>query len=146
MTQSEFSILSKKFIAENYPAFLNTIVYHENDSFDCSLKSRNGKLYIWIATYDCEITVGFDNAEKQCVWHTHMSLVGANNTSEELIALSELLDSIFSGEQQIVFSSKMGISLTNSIESEIGDKDEDETILLYNWNELLIPSPKIDTL
>jgi hypothetical protein len=94
------------------------------------------KLSIWIATYNREITVGFDNSENTCDWHTHMSLFGANELNEELIAMSQLLDSILSDKEPIIFSSKTGFTLTNDLESEIRDKDEDEIIIIYKWNEL----------
>src|SRR5689334_10495501 len=135
MTQIEFSTLTKTFLAERYPIFLQTIAYKDDDSFDCSLKSITGKLSIWIATYNREITVGFDNSENICDWHTHMSLFGANELNEELIAMSQLLDSILSGKEPIIFSSKTGFTLTNDLESEIRDKDEDEIIIIYKWNE-----------
>ena len=135
MTQIEFSTLAKTFLAERYPAFLQTIVYKKDNSFDCTLKSLTGRLSIWIATYDSEITVGFDNSENICDWHTHMSLFGANEPMEELIAMSELLDSILSGKEPIVFSSKTGFTLTHDLETEIREKDEDETITIYKWNQ-----------
>lgn len=136
MTQIEFSTLAKTFLAERYPTFLQTIVYKEDDSFDCSLKSTTGRLSIWIATYDSEITVGFDNSENKCDWHTHMSLFGANEPNEELIAMSQLLDSILSDKEPIIFSSKTGFTLTHDLEAEIRDRDEDEILTIYKWTEL----------
>ena len=73
MTQEEYSSLAREFIESHHPAFLLTVRFKEDSSFDCSIKSKRGLLELWIATYDKEITIGFEDQTGECTWHTHMS-------------------------------------------------------------------------
>jgi len=136
MKQSEFSNLAKEHIVKHYPLFIGNLNFKQDGSFDCSIKSKTGRLSVWIATYDCEITIGFEDAEGKCDWHTHMSLFGANEPKVEPNAMSQLLDSILSDKEPIVFSSKSGFTLTDNINEDINQKEDDETITVYKWTEL----------
>jgi hypothetical protein len=65
-----------------------------------------------------------------------MRLFGSNERSEALIAIYELLDSIFSGKESILFSSKTGFTLTYDLDAGIKDQDEDEEMTIYKLNDL----------
>ena len=138
MTQSEYSSLAKDYIISNHPLFAETLQFRDDDSFHCSIKSENRHLSIWIATYDSEITVGFEDAHGNCDWHTHMSLYGAYEPDEEFASLSKLLQTILSGAEPIIFSSKNGYTLTNDVEEDLKNKDSDEVMIVYRWSELWI--------
>ena len=136
MLQAEFSSLVKKYIQENYPAFLENFSLKEDGSLDCSIKSKSGKLSIWISTYGREITIGFQDDENKTDWHTHMSLFGANEPHEELEAMTELLGSIFSDQLPIVLSSESGFSLSSNPYGELENLSEQEIITIFKWSEL----------
>jgi hypothetical protein len=136
MTQSEYSALAKNYIISHHPSFGEAIQFKDNDSFDCSIKSEKGHISIWIATYDSEITIGFEDADGKCDWHTHMSLYNAYEPEEEFAAMTKLLQAILSDEEPIIFSSKNGYTLTNDVQEDLKNKDTDEVITVYKWSEL----------
>ena len=136
MTQSEYSAFAKDYILSNHPSFAGTINYKEDDSFDCSIQSENQHLSLWIATYDMEITVGFEDINRKCDWHTHMSLFNAYEPDEEFAAMTKLLQSILSDQEPIVFSSKNGYTLSDDVEEDLKNKDTDEIMTVYKWSEL----------
>lgn len=94
MTQSDYSALAKDYILTHHPSFAGTINYKEDGLFDCSIQSDKKHLFLWIATYDTEITIGFEDANGKCDWHTHMSLFNAYEPEEEFTAMTELLQKI----------------------------------------------------
>ena len=136
MTQSEYSALVKDYLLTYHPDFAGTIQYKDDNSFTCSIKSRKGHLSIWISTCDNEITVGFDDINGKCDWHTHMSLFNAYEPEEELLAMTKLLNAILTDEEPIVFSSKYGYTLTDDAEDDIDKKYHDEIITVNKWSEL----------
>lgn len=136
MTQSEYSALAKDYIITHHPDFAGTIQHKDDGSFDFSIKSRKGHLSIWIATHDTEITIGFEDANGKCDWHTHMSLFNAYEPEEEFSAMTKLLLEILSDEEPIVFSSKNGYTLTDNVEEDLKNKDTDEVLTVYKWSEL----------
>jgi len=136
MTQSEYSALAKDYLVAHHPDFAATIQYKDDGSFDCSVKSRKGHLSIWVTTYDKEITIGFEDINGQCDWHTHMSLLNAYEPEEEFASMTKLLKTIQSDTEPVLFSSKNGYTLTDDIEEDIKSKDEDEIMIVYKWSEL----------
>ena len=137
MDQAEFSKLAENYIRRHYSNIVSKINYHEDGSFDCMIHSANRSLSIWIATYDTEITVGFEDADENSGdWHTHMSLWGAHNPEEELNAMSQLIDSIISDSEPIVFSSKLGYYLTDDLDAEKHAASKDEKVDIRRWSEL----------
>lgn len=136
MTQSEYSALAKDYLFTHHPEFAETIRYKDDGSFDCSVKSRKGHLCLWIATYDTEITIGFEDANGKCDWHTHMSLFNAYEPEEEFSAMTKLLQAILSDEEPIVFSSKNGYTLTDNVDEDLNNKDTDEVLTVNKWSEL----------
>jgi hypothetical protein len=136
MTQSEYSALAKDYLITHHPDFARTIQYKDDSSFDCSIKSRKGHLSLWIATYDAEITIGFEDINGKCDWHTHMSLFNAYEPEQEFSAMTKLLQAILSDEEPILFSSKNGYTLTDDIEEDLKNKDTDEVLTVIKWSEL----------
>jgi hypothetical protein len=136
MTQTEFSALVKDYILTHHPDFAGTIQYKDDHSFDCSIKSGKGHLSIWIGTYDTEITIGFEDVNGKCDWHTHMGLFNAYEPEEEFAAMTKLLQAILSDEEPILFSSKNGYTLTDDVEEDFKNKGTDEVLTLYKWGEL----------
>jgi hypothetical protein len=136
MTQSEYSAIAKDYILTHHPFFAGTINYNDDGSFDCSIQSKKKHLNFWIATYDTEITIGFEDANGKCDWHTHMSLFNAYEPEEEFAAMTELLQLILSDKEPIVFSSKTGYTLTDDIEEDLRSKDTEEVLRVFKWSEL----------
>ena len=136
MTQPEYSALAKDNLLTHHPDCAGTIQYKDDSSFDCSIKSRKGHLSLWIATYDAEITIGFEDVNGKCDWHTHMRLFNAYEPDEEFSAMTKLLQAILSDEEPILFSSKNGYTLTNDIEEDLKNKDTDEVLTVNKWSEL----------
>lgn len=73
MKQKLFSKLIFEFLNENYPEFIKTIKFQDEGSFDCDLKSESGIFSIWIATYNCEITIGIEDPNGKTDIHSHIS-------------------------------------------------------------------------
>jgi hypothetical protein len=136
MTQSEYSAIAKQYILKNHPGFEGTINYEDDDSFECSIQSKKKQLSIWISTYDTEITIGFDEPNGKCDWHTHMSLYNAYEPWEEFEAMTELLQLILTDKKPILFSSKSGYTLPDEIEEDLKSKDTDEIMIVYKWSDL----------
>lgn len=58
MNQALYSEIALKYLKQNHPEFLKSVDFKEDQSFDCCIKSVRGNRFLWIATYDLEITVG----------------------------------------------------------------------------------------
>jgi hypothetical protein len=136
MTQLEYSTLAKDYMIFHHPSFADAIQFKDDGSFDSSIKSGKGHLSIWIATYDSEITIGFEDANGKCDWHTHMSLFNAYEPEEEFAAMTKFLQAILSDEKQILFSAKYGYTLTDEVEEDLENKDTDEVLTVHKWSEL----------
>ena len=71
--QNEQKAISDKMecrFREKFPTARFEICWHEDDSVDILLRKQ--RILLWITTHDIEITLGFDNSEGKCEWHTHM--------------------------------------------------------------------------
>lgn len=87
MTQQEFSSHVKNYIEEKFPNYFSTYNFKDDFSFDCIAKSKDGKLAIWIATYNLEITVGFEENDGNSDSHWHLG----NPMNEGLPELMEIM-------------------------------------------------------
>ncbi len=72
MNQIQFSKYVLEGLLKRFPKFINHFRL-ENDIMTIEYPSKTGLLLLWITTQDEEITIGFDNKEGNCDWHTHMS-------------------------------------------------------------------------
>jgi hypothetical protein len=138
MNQEEFSKLAEEYIRRHYSTCVRKINYKDDRSFDCLIASSKGLLRIWIATYDKEITIGFEDADgNNDGWHVHMGRPhGADRLAEELVAMSQLIDSILSDREPIVFDPKYGYSLTDDLDAEKRDAAKSDTGIICRWSEL----------
>lgn len=127
LTQQEFSELALQYITQHHAEFLPTVRNMENGSFDCTFKSPQGKLSLYIATYNREITIGFVDDTEFTDWHTHMSVWGCNEPEEELAMMTTIIHKITSGREPVVYGPESGYSLRDNI-------DPNETV--YRWSDL----------
>ncbi len=86
---------------------------------------------MWVATYDLEITIGFENYNKECDWHFHIGASGGNSLNEELELLTKELNKILNNEQVFILEDGKYIPLDKNDEIDV---KEDEK--LYVWDEI----------
>jgi hypothetical protein len=91
MEQDVFSNIVRDYISKEYPAFLETISYQADGSFDCTIKNAKGEFSVWIATYNSEITLGLQAADGNSDCHTHMSFY-REEPAEQLEAMKNYLE------------------------------------------------------
>jgi len=132
MDQATFSNHIYQYLLENNPLFLETIKYHGDHSFDCSLMSPTGKFSVWLATYDKEITIGMDDPEQTSGTHTHLSFCVEEN-DEQTHAFTEYLQEIFTNKLVVTHSSFEGYSWSKDIVSTLLEKDGNEAIQYFTW-------------
>lgn len=133
MDQIVFSNVVKEYISKQYPAFLDNISYHEDGSFDCSIKNAKGEFSAWIATYNSEITLGLEAPDGNSNCHTHMSFYG-EEPDEQLEAMKDYLGKIFSNNLLFMQSSLSGYTWTDNIENTLKNKKKTESIEFFKWN------------
>ncbi|MFH6965751.1 hypothetical protein [Flavobacterium sp. FlaQc-28] len=131
MDQTLFSKITLQYLTENYSDFVENIDFKEDQSFDCSIKSVKGSRFLWIATYDLEITIGFENHNKECDWHFHIGASEGNGLNEELQELTKQLNKILNNEQVFILEDDKYIPLDKNEEIAV---NEDEK--LYVWNDI----------
>ena len=94
MEQKKFSKLIIEFLDENYPEFTHTIKFQNDGSFDCDLRSDSGLFSIWIATYDCEITIGIEDPAGKTDIHKHISCYELDDLETCVKELSTFIENI----------------------------------------------------
>lgn len=133
MNQSLYSDIALKYITENHADFLKNIDFKEDQSFDCSIKSKKGKRFLWIATYNCELTIGFENEEGICDWHFHIGASGDRNQMEELKEMSRALDEILKNQKIFILEKDCYIPIEKEEYEVVKNK---ENIVFFNWSEI----------
>ena len=138
MDQEEFSKLSEEYIRRRYSNNVRKINYQDDRSFDCLIASPKGLLCIWIATYDNEITVGFEDADGNSDgWHVHMGKSpAAERPEEEFVAMSQLIDSILFDREPILFDANYGYSLTDELDAKKRAAAKSDAVTVFRWSEL----------
>ncbi|WP_264531925.1 hypothetical protein [Flavobacterium sp. N502540] len=131
MDQALYSEVTLKYLIQNHVEFLENIDFEEDKSFGCSIKSMSGNRFLWIATYDLEITIGFENSEKECDWHFHIGSSGGNNQYEELKELSKELNKILSNEQVFILEHDKYIPFDKNERSAVKENKK-----FFVWNEI----------
>ena len=101
MEQKLFSKLIFDFLQQTYPGFL-PVKYFEDGSFDCNVKSPTGHFSMWIATYNSEITYGFESPDGKTDIHSHISCYEIEDLSECLGSLRKWIDS-FSDNLTLIY-------------------------------------------
>ncbi|MFV8837414.1 hypothetical protein [Salinimicrobium soli] len=125
MTQENYSMYARKELLSSFPYFSDYERF-ENDVYIVEFPSPHQTVLLWVSTQDKEITIGFDQ-NKDCVWHMHMSQLGANEIQDELKEVIHLIKRIINGSELIAIDSEKEIYLTS-------DTFENEKI--KKWNEL----------
>ena len=133
MNQVLFSNIISDYICKQYPAFLDNIFYREDGSFDSSIKNAKGEFSVWIATYNSEITLGYEAPDGNSDCHTHMSFYG-EEPEEQLEAMKDYLEKVFSNKLLFIHSSLSGYTWTDNIEDFLKKKKTTESIEFFKWN------------
>jgi hypothetical protein len=132
--QTEFSQMVELFLREKFPEFLSTIKYHEDHSFDCSLKSPTGQFSMWIATHNSEITLGLEDPDKTSACHTHISCYEREDVAETFQQLEKLVNDVFTNRRVFYHSNLNGFSWSDDIVRTITEKRRNEMIEYFTWN------------
>jgi hypothetical protein len=132
MNQEIFSEYVYQYLLENHPLFLGNLEYKSDKSFECSLMSPTGKFSVWIATFDCEITIGMDDPKHTSGAHTHMSFYG-EGVDEQTKAMTDYLHEIFNNKLVFIHSSLSGYTWTKDIVETLIEKEEYESIEFFTW-------------
>ena len=80
-----------------------TIRRHDDDSFECSLKSPTGIFSIWIATYNCEITFGLEAPNGKTDIHTHISCYDIDDIDDCTATLTRYIHQITDNKAILYF-------------------------------------------
>lgn len=131
MNQALYSDITLKYLTQNHPDFLESIDFKEDHSFDCFIKSISGNRLLWIATYDLELTIGFEDYKKECDWHFHIGASGGNNQNEELKEMTKILNEILNNEQVFVFENDKYIPFDINEETVANGNEK-----FFVWNEI----------
>jgi len=107
MEQKIFSKYISEFLETNFPEFTRTIKYQDDGAFDCDLKSESGIFSIWIATYNCEITIGIENPERKTNIHTHISCYELEDLKSCLLELASYIENI-KADKLILYQDEAG--------------------------------------
>lgn len=107
MEQKQFSEYIFKFLEKNYPEFLKTIKFQDDKSFDCDLRSESGIFSIWIATYNCEITVGIEDPNGKTDIHNHIPCYELEDFEKCVKQLSSIIDNIKT-DKILLYQSRSG--------------------------------------
>lgn len=94
MKQELFSKLIVEFLERDFPEFIPSIKYHDDDSFECELRSPSDKFSVWLTTYSREITIGMEDPDGLTDIHTHISCNEPEDLEECLATLGEMINDI----------------------------------------------------
>ena len=134
MNQKEFSKYVLDGMLKQFPQFINHFKI-ENDTMTIEYHSKSGMLTLWITTQDNEITIGFDNIEGNCYWHTHMSQYNSYESEDELREAIKLINNIMTGNEIIVFINNIANHLTKNTDIN-AIENRGNVVELKRWNEL----------
>jgi len=98
MNQKIFADKVFQFLTKEFPEFIHSVRYQNDDSFDCELKSSSGQFSMWIATYNSEITFGLVSPTGDTNIHTHVSCYEEDDIDDCLFTLTKLIDEVKSNK------------------------------------------------
>lgn len=139
MNQSDYSAFVLSHIKANHPEFLPTVVFNEDSSFVCHIKSPKGMLSLWVKTWGAIITLELVSKNTDAAWHTHMSLVGCKEEltpAEEVEELTTYLQAIFTGKAPIVFDSDGEIYISDVFEQDLETLRSGQVLHFETWRNL----------
>ena len=131
--QKSFSSIVESYLKANFPDFLKTLKYEEDNSFECSLESPTGKFSIWIATYNSEITIGLNDPDNTSGCHTHYGR-DDDDLTDALTKLSQTINDVFSNRLVFYHSTLQGFTWSDDIIRTITEKRKDESIEFFTWD------------
>ncbi len=135
MEQKIFSKYVFDFLAKNFPEFLPSVKYNDDDSFECDLKSDSGKFLMWIATYNSEITFGLETPDGKTDVHTHISSYEIADFDDCFVTLTQLIDEVLQ-HKVVVYHTEHGtydwIKYENLKEEEVKKK---RTVEKLFWSQ-----------
>ena len=134
MTQKDFSNTVKEYLDNHHPDFLQDVSMKDDESFDCSIMNQTAEFSVWIATYNCEITLGLEDRNGDSNCHTHMSFYG-NDVLEQLEAMSNYLANILFDKLIAYRSNEKGFSWTYDPQQVLEERTPDESIVFYKWTD-----------
>lgn len=135
LNQKEYSEFIKNGLLNQFPQFADFIKF-ENDIITIEYPSPNGLFEFWITTQDIEVTVGFDDKDGNCSWHTHMSQYGAYEAMDELKASVNLIANIFNEREILVLEDNVVVYLTQNPEDEVKNNKNGKVLGFKKWNEI----------
>jgi len=135
LNQKEFSDFIKNGLLQEFPYF-SDYLKTKNDIITIEYLSPKKTSIFWITTQDLEITIGFDDCDGNCTWHTHMSLYNAYEPKDELTTSIEVIKNIFSGIEILVCESDSVIYLTKNPEEEIKSNEDNRILEFKKWTEI----------
>ena len=98
MNQKIFSDKILQFLTKEFPEFVQTVTYQNDDSFDCELANPSGQFAMCIATYEKEITLGLKSPSGETDIHTHVSCYEEEDVDDCLSTLTSLINEIKSNK------------------------------------------------
>jgi hypothetical protein len=98
MNQKVFSDKILQFLTKEFPEFVQTLTYQNDDSFDCELRNPSGQFSMWMATYNKEITFGLKTPTGDTDIHTHVSCYEEEDIDDCLSTLKNLIEEIKSNK------------------------------------------------
>lgn len=98
MNQKIFSGKVLQFLTKEFPEFVHTVKYQNDDSFDCELPNTSRQIAMWIATYGKEITFGLRSPTGDTDIHTHVSCYEEADMEDCLSTLTSLINEIKSNK------------------------------------------------
>jgi len=135
LSQKEFSDFIKNGLVKGFPYFSDYIKI-KDEILTIEIPSSKKTAIFWITTQDLEITIGFDDRNGNCSWHTHMSLYSAYEPEDELRTSIELISNIFNGIEILVCESDSIIYLTKNPEKEIENNENNRILEFKKWTEI----------
>jgi hypothetical protein len=118
MTQIEFTDFALRELLIRFPLFYEHYIYETQEVVKIDCPSKRSLLTLRISTNENELTVGFSAGDSQFGWHIHMDILGAQIPEDKVELAKELIQSIISDKETIIYSSQLGyfISECNNIE------------------------------
>ncbi len=131
--QSQVTSTTKHHLRLHHPELLRDQFDRPDGSFECQLQSPSKHFSIWIASYNCEITVGLQSPDGDSGCHTHFTPYRETDLPGVLASMSELMKDIMNDEVLFYHSSVHGYSWTSDRDALLEEKQPHETIMFFSW-------------
>ncbi|HZX74262.1 MAG TPA: hypothetical protein VFE57_07575 [Cyclobacteriaceae bacterium] len=136
MDQLEFSNAIKIYLETRFPLYIPSSKFHDDDSFEFTIKSNSGKINIWIATFDLEITIGLEDTNGNSDTHWHLGRAEEHDISELFSIISEFVSDIITDKKIIVQKEQKNHVLYSLTDDLSKIKLKDSIINSYKWSKI----------